>query len=642
MKKTMFDIIKKQNGERFAKAIRNYDSGIFDIPNIDKIVRYAGRDAEPIMNYLISLKNIKIIEKKEHQDPIELLDKAGYNAYVVHNLAEQNAISGYFEPSERLCTFSDDTRFKRYYIINAVRKDVDNIRRADFDKPMREDKYGTSVISIQILKSGGFISIKNRYNHTVSNPDNTFNSCPDNIIDGLSDALRSYFNVDFSAQKTDLPEGYVLQNNRIIKYNYEHNNIYVGDGFYASDGNITEINKSSEILLDTILFNLQTKECRDVTQFFYKDVYSERLFKKVTKDKKISIRKNSDKTYSFFADNIQIAVLSESKIISLTLPGIKEINEVNNFGFYIRSLNLPDVEVINDNFFTNNECLSEFIAPKLKVIRNNCFEKNKELRKLELPELEKIGISGFLFNEILSELYLPKLKVMRSNCFFNNLNLNRLDFPYLESMGMRCFYQNMNISDLNTPNLLEMDDECFRSNEKLSKLELPKLVIMGADCFNHNEKISELFLPKLKIMKTGCFSSNLELKRLDLPSLERIGSMTFYKNAHIYEFNAPNLQIMERDVLKNNIALRSVNFPKLKVMYEKCFENNKNLLALNLPNLKAIGPDCFKNNTFLYKEIYKHVNDSGEVKNGGIVIDALESYNKIVGGFKAINSQKTK
>ena len=69
MSKTMYDIIKKQNGERFAKAIRNYDNGIFDIPNIDKIVKYAGRDAEPIMQYLISLKNIKIVETGNPQNP---------------------------------------------------------------------------------------------------------------------------------------------------------------------------------------------------------------------------------------------------------------------------------------------------------------------------------------------------------------------------------------------------------------------------------------------------------------------------------------------------------------------------------------------------------------------------------------------
>lgn len=56
--KTVYDIIKKQNGEQFAKQIRNYDNGIFDIPNIDKVVKFAGRDAEPLMQYLISLKKL--------------------------------------------------------------------------------------------------------------------------------------------------------------------------------------------------------------------------------------------------------------------------------------------------------------------------------------------------------------------------------------------------------------------------------------------------------------------------------------------------------------------------------------------------------------------------------------------------------
>ncbi|MBQ1997211.1 MAG: hypothetical protein II238_02060, partial [Alphaproteobacteria bacterium] len=110
MAKSMYDIIKKQNGERFAKAIRNYDNGIFDIPNIDKIVKYAGRDAEPIVNYLVSLKQIKIQEMGVHMDPIELLDKAGYNAYIADTLEKQNAIIKYYAPGEELCTFRDPER----------------------------------------------------------------------------------------------------------------------------------------------------------------------------------------------------------------------------------------------------------------------------------------------------------------------------------------------------------------------------------------------------------------------------------------------------------------------------------------------------------------------------------------------------
>ena len=126
--KSVFDQIKKQNGESFAKAIRAYDNGIFDGPGIVDIVRYAGRDAEPIMQYLVSLKDIKIEENETGKDPIELLSEAGYDAYYVTTLAEQNRISEYFEPNEMLCTFRDPTRFQRYHIINAVKKMFQRLR----------------------------------------------------------------------------------------------------------------------------------------------------------------------------------------------------------------------------------------------------------------------------------------------------------------------------------------------------------------------------------------------------------------------------------------------------------------------------------------------------------------------------------
>ena len=158
----MFDIIKKQNGETFAKAIRNYDNGIFDIPNLDKIVKYAGRRAEPIMAYLVSLKGVSIEEMSVHRNPIDLLDKAGYKAWYVNDVdtpeksaedceRDQNAIAGYFRSAkaaelgytdgnprtnvgnpgngELICTIYTNLdygkkRFDEYYIINAVKEEA--------------------------------------------------------------------------------------------------------------------------------------------------------------------------------------------------------------------------------------------------------------------------------------------------------------------------------------------------------------------------------------------------------------------------------------------------------------------------------------------------------------------------------------
>lgn len=262
-KQGAFQHIKKQNGETFAQTIRNYDNGIFDIPNIVTIVKYAWRDARPILEYLESLKNIKIDSIEEIKDPFMLLSDAGYNAEYADTLEKQNKIQEYFEPTERLCTFDDNTRYKRYYIINAIKKNIDDIKREDFKNPQREDIYGTSVISIQILKKGGFISIKNRYNHSVLSPDNTFSSNPDNIIEWLGSSLKKYFNVDFSAQEQNLPNGFTVVNGNIVKYLYEINNVYFGKNFYAKDGEIT-IPPSHHILMDYFIYDNKEQKLIDI------------------------------------------------------------------------------------------------------------------------------------------------------------------------------------------------------------------------------------------------------------------------------------------------------------------------------------------------------------------------------------------
>lgn len=351
----MYEIIKKQNGERFAKAIRNYDNGIFDIPNIDKIVKYAGRDAEPIMQYLISLKDVKIEEQGVHQDPINLLNQAGYDAYIADTLEKQNAIKKYYAAGEELCTFRDPNRFKNYYIINAVRKDVDKIKRKDFRNPQREDEYGTSVISIQVLKSGGFISIKNRYNHTVQNPDNTLNSCPDNIIMGLSDAIKHHFGVDFSSSKVVLPNNYALIKNQIIKYNTELENMYFGADFYVKDGQIIELDKGSQLMLGNgYVYDGKSKMILDYTSLSTRET---RLLidTDFLKDKKTKIIKNPDATHSLMADDNVFCTVQDGMITYINPKGAKILN-LNKFKLHgdydfsdVQELSLYDTDFSSAN-----------------------------------------------------------------------------------------------------------------------------------------------------------------------------------------------------------------------------------------------------------------------------------------------------
>ena len=401
MAKSMYDIIKKQNGEHFAKAIRNYDNGIFDVPNIDKIVKYAGPDAEPIMNYLVSLKNIQIEEHAVHQDPIKLLDKAGYNAYIADTLKKQNAIKKYYASGEELCTFGDPDRFKKYYIINAVRKDVDKIKREKI--PTRDGEYGTSVISIQVLKTGGFISIKNRYNHTVDAPDNTLNSNPDSIIPGLADAIKHHFDVDFSSRQVQLYGNYTLIDNQIYHYKGELNNVYWSENSYVKDGHIVEIDKGSQIMLgDGLLFDFKQKEIRNLTSWGAND-FSKSLNHAI-ENKTLQIAKNPQGGHDIFADKKRILTVENAEIVNINIPDAHTIKLHNS---NLRGdLDFSGVKELTMDYvdFSN--------VPSLKMPKNaeaiGLFNtQNFPQQKLDFSNTQRLSISNSDLTRV-TEINLPQ------------------------------------------------------------------------------------------------------------------------------------------------------------------------------------------------------------------------------------------
>ena len=178
--------------------------------------------------------------------PKELLSEAGYDLYECKTEEDIQEFRKYYYKSEKdkkyqfmtnygvpsyigeeLCTFGGG-RLNRCYVFFAVKKNVNDINRKNFPNPQRQDEYGTSVISIQFNKgANNTLSIKNRYNHTVNNPDSTFGNNLDNIISGLTESFRKTYHLNFESnnQKFELPN-YVCVNDKYYKYNLEINNTY--------------------------------------------------------------------------------------------------------------------------------------------------------------------------------------------------------------------------------------------------------------------------------------------------------------------------------------------------------------------------------------------------------------------------------
>ena len=567
-KNIVFEQIKKQNGEHFAKTIRSFDNGIFDVPGIADVVKYAGREAEPILNYLVSLKKIHIDTTPDYKDPIQLLDEAGYRAYYVHNLDEQNAIMPYFAPGEQLCTFYDQTRFQKFHIINAVKKNVQEIKREDFvGHEEREDAYGTSVISIQILRTGGFISIKNRYNHIVENADNTFNSNPDNIIKGLSNALRQKFKVDFSSQVTVLPENYTFVNGQIIKYHAEMGGRFIGsDVIVDYKGDVTPIDKNTEIILDYWLFNIKDRTLENLAPLYYRDDAFPLMLKAEIEGKSVQLIKNPDHSHTLLADGQPVLTEKEGEIIELTIRQSDKNLRLLNYPFLehntkLQTLNIPNIRAVGNDFLSDNIALQNLHAPKLRKVGDNFLSANKMLHTIDLPQLRMAG-----------------------DCFIDN---------------------NVFCHTFNAPNLTKAGDFFLSKNKFLRTLKLPNLKSTGTDFLVTNKILHQFEAPKLKEIDDCFLENNQELINLDLPEVQQVGDEFLSCNTKLQHLNAPKLSYVGTNFLEHNLCMRKLSLPALKTA-ESFFMYKNEDVQLHLPKLI---PDCICNQNLIARA-FKQSHDS--------------------------------
>ena len=554
-----FKQIKKQNGEAVAKVLRS--EILLDIPNLAHILEFAGNNPDkikalaPVIREVYKNKNTP--EYQTDKNPLQLLNDAGYDAFVVTTEKEKNSIKKYYRPGEEICTFRDPERHIKYYMIHAVKRGAEKIKPSDH--PEREDEYGTSVISIQIAKGGGFISIKNRYNHTVNNPDATFNNNPDNIIPGLSTSLKKYFDVDFSVSESMMPDNFRMVHDQFVYFNHEVNNTYFGPDYYFSGSTITKLNTDYEVMLDYYILNVKNGEVRDIAGL--KD-QTHKILQDMFQNKKITIRTNPNNKHErmIYADDAHVLSVEKGAITELNLPNIKRID--NNFLMYnqnLRKLYAPKLETVGNGFLSSNKQLTELDLPSLKVVGHNFVSYNTFIAKFSAPLLEKTGSCFLMENQGLTKLELPSLKELAGYCLKDNIALSKLYVPKLEIIGPIFLLRNVMLTELDLPNVREIGGSFLRDNKNLARLNAPKL-----------EKVGDHVMIK-----------NLGLTELNLPSLQEVGDNFLFENKKLKTFYAPKLKITKWGFLAKNTKLTDFIVANDDIIHKK---HNKRLVMVLAKN----------------------------------------------------------
>ena len=590
-------LLKKHYGENFAKLCRSLFPTILESPGeLYKIISAhfspsrnlykditESENVETFKAYILSLfkpKSKKTASKSPLESPYDLMRKAGYILYPECKTEKDvQSFKKYYTADEEICTFwGNRTKLCRVWF--AVKKNVDEIKREDFPNPKRQDEYGTSVISIQYTRSKpSTLSIKNRYNHTVKNPDATFSNNLDNIIPGLKNSFISYFGIDTKIDKhtLELP-GYIkAENDKYYKYNFR-----IGDAYFCENNVIVngfvakEYDKSRFLIIDNYILDMANKTITKYKNKEFFGLHSDRdsFVDSIGQIEKINIDNLGD-------NNKMITIQSKGQTypIKIMINGSNQI-----IGYYNHN-----IEKVGINFLENSVHLQTIDMPLLKECGSNFLAENKNIEMLNLPRLEKCGYNFLTRNKNLSSVCLPKLKECGSGFLSSNEKIELLDLPNLQRCGDSFLCDNRIITSVNLPKLSRVGDSFLKSNLALASLSLPKLRRVDSNFLHANQDLQYFYAPNITSCKDNFLKFNLKLTQIDLPNLKSCGKNFLHKNKIVTQVNLPNLQNADSYFLFSASDIKEISLPKL-VQCKNCFMSlASNLTHFNAPNLIKCG-----------------------------------------------------
>ena len=492
--------------------------------------------------------------------PKELLDDAGYDLFECKTVEEVNSFKKYFVLGEQLCTFLDPaSRLENKYVFFAVKKNILDIKREDFLIPDRQDEYGTSVISIQFTRDkNNHLSIKNRYNEVVNNPDSTFDNNLDNIIPGLTMSFYKAYGIReiYDENSEFQMDNYISIDEEYYKYSYKLNDIYYcTNNIIVDNGNVIKYDPEKYIIMDYFIIDLVNKKI-DVYDNKLRDSFSE----VIGKIKNIEIVRNQDYKNVYITNEennvFELALSFDNKLI-----GIKN-NKINE---------LPN------RFLVSNQYLKYLEFNEVRNIGNEVLYANTDLEVLKLENAQIIGDYFLMNNMALKEINLDKVIRTGDDFLKRNLLINEISMKSLEDAGMSFMFSNKETRTINMPNLVKVGKCFFKSNDKVIYAVLPCLRKTG-DYFMAEARGLRMFEAD-NLEKTGdmFLIGNKDLEYISLPNLKETGKMFLGANEIIMSVNLPNLSYLPKYFLRNAMEIESINLAN-NCSWENIY--NKKLLEL--------------------------------------------------------------
>ena len=559
-------ILKKKYGENFSKLCRNLFPSILEVEGtLVSIITSLFKESHFLYDDLIKYNMVYSFQKlvmNEYgkktnsvidtgKSPYELFKEQGYTLKECHTNEEILSYKKYYAKGEELCTFNDN-RLKTNRVFFAVKDNALEIERKS--EPQREDEYGTSVLSLQFTIDTNYLSIKNRYNHTVNNPDATYQNNLENIAEGLTYSFEKCLGIKQSNAQGDfeIPNYVRAADGKYYRYNFECNNIYYcPDNIIIDSFNEVSFPKEKYILFDVFLLDLVDKKLEKYDKSCYDG--AEKIFSNI---KSIKIENNGDTKgiYIICEDDIRVyfQLNKYNQIISVVMDGVEIIPSFFLLrSFNIKSFSSKDTIKIGDYFLTKCENLEYIYLPKCEIIGNSFAYSSKLLKSINLPNVRKIGDEFLTCNEIIENIYMPNLQAVGNGFLYYNEKLKTLFLPNLERIGNYFMNENISLEKCDLPKLNKVGSSFLARNTCLKEFNAPNIMTIDSYFLRRNQELIYLYLPNIEEIKDDFLASNKRIRNLYIPTVKFIGNGFLYSNRDlINNLYMPNLLSFEGNDLK--------------------------------------------------------------------------------------------
>ena len=530
---------------------------------------------EEFQSYIYSFTEVEKIKIIKNKNPFELMGEAGYMLYECKSEDDIQSFRKYYSEvkDEVLCTIKNGGRLERCHVFFAVKKNVDQIKREDFKNPKREDEYGTSVISIQFSRGRiNTLSIKNRYNHSVPNPDATFSNNLDNIIPGLKHSFEKYYGFHINQNERSEAEfltdilNYIKGNDgRYYHYNLEINGIYYCENnIIIKDGEVItkyRDNKERYLLIDEFIIDRKNKticSCVYEKDSFVKSINDVGSIESINVTKN-NENKNIDICYSD-GKKIKIQVDRNNTIIGYENNHIMKID--NDFLYnnkHLKSISLSRALMIGDNFLYSNNIIEDISLPQALVVGRFFLPDDMQITSISLPNVRAINIGFLQNNERLSDISLPNVQRIGAQFLFYNKGLISISLPKVQIIRDNFLYNNTDLKHISLPNVIIVGNAFLVNNTELKFISLPCAQEIGYSFLYHNVDLEHIEIPRVKTIYSHFLVNNRVLKFIELPHAETIDNYFLPNNSQLVDVLVPLIQgIGQSSLFKRKRLLKKI------------------------------------------------------------------------------------